>query len=245
MDGSGAPVAAETGPGSRDTQVTIPMGGTSELQGDKVSGSKLNVLPELHAGQQPVASNIGGEDLSASKGLRDDSDQQGSPQGHQSPLSSTSGTGGDGSQESSLYSHGPPQHGDSGVYMSAGANDDAEEVARTGSKVRIVYPEGGEETDAVNYAVGALLLAKALGATVDTFTEKQSLFQAIEQAGADQVVDTLFLIGHGSENGSFGPSPNERLQANAAMVVPKLLLAKLLLCLLSSALAEMPTCSFT
>ena len=120
-------------------------------------------------------------------------------------------------------------------------DDDAEEVGRTGSYVRIVYPLGGEEADAVNYHAGALLLAKALDASLVTFTDKQSLFRAIEEAGADQV-DTLFLIGHGSENGSFGPSPNERLKANASEVVSKLLLAKLthvvLACCCAGTIAE-------
>ena len=162
-------------------------------------------------------------DAYAAAEARDDSKKQGASKGRTTKLPLTSS---DDSPKSPQYAKPPPHEGDSGVYISAVVNADAEEAGRTGGTVGIVYPLGGEEADAVNYEVGALLLAKALGATVYPFTDKQSLFRAIEKAGADQV-DTLFLIGHGSENGSFGPSPNERLKTTAAEVVSKLLRAKL------------------
>ena len=167
--------------------------------------------------------------------------QQGASKGRTTKLPLTSSTRGDDSSKSPQYDKPPPHEGDSGVDISAVGNADAEEAGRTVGKVGIVYPLGGEETDAVNYPVGASLLSKALGATVYPFTDKQSLFRAIEKAGADQV-DTLFLIGHGSENGSFGPSPNERLKTTAAEVVSKLLRAKLthvvLVCCCAGTIAE-------
>ena len=162
-------------------------------------------------------------DADAAAEARDDWKKEGASKGGTTNLPLTSS---DDSPKSPQYVKPPPHEGDSGVDISAGGNADAEEAGRTGGTVGIVYPSGGEETDAVNYPVGASLLSKALGATVYPFTDKQSLFRAIEKAGADQV-DTLFLIGHGSENGSFGPSPNERLKTTAAEVVSKLLRAKL------------------
>ena len=162
-------------------------------------------------------------DAYAAAEARDDSEKQGASKGRTTKLPLTSS---DDSPKSPQYAVPTPHEWDSGVYIPAVVNADAEEAGRTGGTVGIVYPLGGEETDAVNYPVGALLLAKALGATVYPFTDKQSLFRAIEKAVADQV-DTLFLIGHGSENGSFGPSPNERLKTTAAEVVSKLLRAKL------------------
>ena len=93
--------------------------------------------------------------------------------------------------------------------------------------VGIVYPSRDVTTDAVNYEAGVLLLATVfVGANVYIFTDKHSLLHAIDQDGSDQV-DTLMLIGHGSENGSFGPSVNVLLSAKAAEVVSKLLLAKI------------------
>jgi hypothetical protein len=162
-------------------------------------------------------------DAYAAAEARDDSEKQGASKGRTTKLPLTSS---DDSPKSPQYAVPTPHEWDSGVYIPAVVNADAEEAGRTGGTVGIVYPLGGEETDAVNYPVGAALLSKALGATVYPFTDKQSLFRAIEKAGADQV-DTLFLIGHGSENGSFGPSPNERLKTTAAEVVSKLLRAKL------------------
>ena len=245
MEGSGAAVAAEAGHAAHDARIQIPPVGMPvesakpQPDGDGVSG--LDDLPETDAVGQPAASNIEGEDLGAALGERDCSDQQGSPTAFTTKLSPKSDTRVDDSPKSPLYDKPLPHHGDSGIYISARGNDDAEEEGRTVRKVGIVYPLGGEETDAVNYQAGASLLAKALGATVYPFTDKKSLFRAIETAAADQV-HTLFLIGHGSENGSFGPSPNERLKANASEVVSKLLLAKIthvvLACCCAGTIAE-------
>ena len=71
---------AVTGP-SRDRQLANVGFLTREPQGDEVSDSGLDGRSQLLAGQQPAASNIGGEDIIASSEERDDSNQQESPQG--------------------------------------------------------------------------------------------------------------------------------------------------------------------
>jgi hypothetical protein len=229
MADSGAADAAEAGHAALGARIQIrkvDVPESAEPQRDGVSVFGLGGLSETPAVQQPAASNIEGEDLGAAAEELDDSDQQGSPKGRAATPPPMSGTCGDDPQKSPEYDLPAPHHGDSGVDISAVGNADAEKAGRTVGKVGIVSPLGGEETDAVNYQVGASLLSKALGATVYPFTDTQSLFRAIEIASAEHV-DVLFLIGHGSANGSFGPSPNERFKTNAALVVSKLLLAKL------------------
>ena len=147
---------------------------TPALLGNDAIDSEHNVPPELPAGQQPAASNTEGEHISALEKVPDDPDQQGSPQGHQTPLSPKSDTGGDSSQKSPKYS--PPPLPSKGKSMGAdkpvegGAMMQREQVGRTWSKFGIVYPSGGETDDGyeVDYEVGALLLAKVWDATVHT-----------------------------------------------------------------------------
>ena len=229
MADSGAAVAADADAAALGTQIqigTVGMPGSVKPQDDVVSVFGLGGLSETSAVRQPAASIIEGENFGDAAEERDDSEKQGASKGRTVNLPLMSSTHGDDSSKSPEYDRSPPHEGDRGVDSSPLGNADAEEAGQTVGKVGIVYPLGGEEADAVNYPVGASLLAKALGATVYPFTDKQSLFRAIEKAVADQV-DTLFLIGHGSENGSFGPSPNERLKTTAAEVVSKLLRAKL------------------
>ena len=226
MADSGAAVAADADAAALGTQIgTVGMPGSVKSQDDVVSVSGLGGLSETSAVRQPAASNIEGENFGDAAEERDDSEKQGASKGRTVNLPLMSSTHGDDSSKSPEYDRSPPHEGARGVDSSPLGNADAEEAGQTVGRVGIVYPLGGEEADAVNYEVGASLLAKALGATVYPFTDKQSLFRAIEKAGADSV-DTLFLIGHGSENGSFGPSPNERLKTTAAEVVSKLLSAK-------------------
>ena len=168
MEGSGAAVAAEAGHAALGARIqirTVSTPGRAKPQRDGDSVSGLDVLSETPAVRQPAASNIEGEDLGAAAEERDGSDQQGSPKAFTTKLSPTSDTRGDNFPKSPLNDKPLPHHGDSGVYISARGNDDAEEEGRTVRKVGIVSPLGGERTDAVNYQAGASLLSTALGAT--------------------------------------------------------------------------------